>query len=485
MRNKQVLNILVQITAPFILVIGTKLLLQPVKSFLQIQIIELIYLIPVMMATVLWGLTSGVLASIASFLVFNYFYIQPYNTLFVHQTQDVITLVIFLIVAIVLSQFIGKSREGMRLAKIREWEATKMYELLSSLAGQKKTEGVAKQLANHICQTFPFPAVAIYSGETEENQSLIYCSDNFLDDSSSFEVFPLSTSRGLEGEMRISGKFSDLSNHEIRLLNAYISQGSLALERIRLQNNENLLHIYEESDQLKSSLLNSVSHELRTPLSVIKASVSSLRLENIQLDTIARKELLATIEEETDELNLLVGNLLDMSRIEAGALHPQIRWNSFEEIAIGVAIKMRKQLMDHHLEMNFQDELPLIPIDYIMIERVLVNLISNSIKYSPKNTDIQIDAKVADDIFHVCIRNKSQSIPEKFLPKIFEKFFRMNKNESITGTGLGLSICKGIVDAHGGKIWAENEPENFLYHISLPITLNGSLPQLPQEEIND
>ena len=485
MNMKRFFLYLLKIIAPLILVVGTKLLIQPFKPYLQIQIIELLFLIPVMLSTVIWGLTAGIIASIASFLFFNYFYIEPYNTLFVHQTQDVITLIIFLIVAIVLSQFIGKSREGMKLAKQREWEATKMYELLSSLSGQKKSENVAKQLAYHTRQTFPFDAVSIFFGEGEDNQAVIYCPDDFVDNGKPFEEFPLFTARGPEGKMRIWGNYAGLSNHDKRLLNAFISQGALTLERIRLQNNENLLRIYEESDQLKSSLLNSVSHELRTPLSVIKASVSSLRMENIELDKAAQKELLTTVEEETDELNLLVGNLLDMSRIEAGALHPQIKWNSLEEIVSGVALKMHKQLTNHHLEIIIEENLPLIPIDYILIERVLVNLINNSVKYSPENTEIVLGAKIENGNLHIRIQNQSQSIPEEYLPRIFEKFFRMDKNESITGTGLGLSICKGIIDAHGGKIWAENKDQAFLYHITLPTTLDGTLPHLPEEEIND
>ncbi len=138
-----------------------KLILQPFQDFLDIQIIALLYLMPVMLATVLWGLTPGVLAGFTAFLVFNYFYIQPYRTFNVHKTQDLITLIIFLFVAVVLSQLIGQAREGMRLARSREWEATRMYELISALSGLLNVQNISQALVQHILETFQFTQVEL------------------------------------------------------------------------------------------------------------------------------------------------------------------------------------------------------------------------------------------------------------------------------------------------------------------------------------
>ena len=245
------------------------------------------------------------------------------------------------------------------------------------------------------------------------------------------------------------------------------------------------MRILEESDQLKSSLLNSVSHELRTPLSVIKASVSSLRSGTVDWNQAARQDLLATIEEETDLLNLLVGNLLDISKIESGVLKPQKEWNAIEEIAMGAATKIHKQLGNHHLEMHFADNLPLVPTDFVMIGQVFMNLISNSIKYAPANSTISIICQQEGDCLHTMVANQGPPVPDQHLQRIFEKFYRVTKAEQITGTGLGLSICKGIVEAHGGKIWAENEKEHFVFHFVLPIMLDGSLPKIPEEVIDE
>jgi two-component system sensor histidine kinase KdpD len=205
----------------------------------------------------------------------------------------------------------------------------------------------------------------------------------------------------------------------------------------------------------------------------------------VDWNTAARQDLLATIEEETDLLNLLVGNLLDMSRIESGALKPQKEWNAIDEIAMGAATKIHKQLVSHQLEMHFADDLPLVPTDFVMIGQVFMNLISNSIKYAPENSTITIDCQVEKDLLHVEVANQGPRVPEQHLQRIFEKFYRVTQADQITGTGLGLSICKGIIEVHGGRIWAENEMDHFVFHFVLPLLMDGSLPKIPEEATDE
>jgi len=465
----------------------TTLILKPIEPNLEIQLITLLYLLPVILSTVFWGLTPGVLAAFLAFLAFNYFFIQPYFTFQVHKTQDLITLIIFLIVAVVMSQLIGQAREGLRLAHNREWEATRMYELISSLASLQETNSIAQALADHTQETFQSNRVEVTIGNGSGYPPLTAFAPANSDPPNTPPLFslPLRTARGQEGEMRLWLATPQLSSQETRLLEAYTSQGALSLERIRLAKSENKARVLEESDQLKSSLLNSVSHELRSPLAAIKASVSSLRSGAVDWNIAAREDLLATIEEETDHLNLLVGNLLDMSRIESGALKPQKKWNAMGEIVTGVVTKMHKQLQNHLLEIDFSQDLPLVPTDYVMIEQVFTNLISNSIKYAPLNTAIELKANVEGEFLHVQVLNHSPSVPAEHLGRIFDKFYRVTAADRITGTGLGLSICKGIVEAHGGRIWAENQPEHFVFHFTLPLSLDGALPKYPQEAIDE
>lgn len=464
----------------------TAFLLKLLEPFLDIQLIALIFLLPVIGSTMLWGLTPGVLAGFLAFLAFNYFFIPPYYTLQVHKNQDLITLSIFLFVAVVMSQLIGRAREGVRLARSREWEATRMYELISALASLPDSAKIAQALAQHTRETFAFERVEVLTDGGKGSPPLTISAPPAATPAMPpSQRLPLKTARGQEGELLLWAGAAALSAEEMRLLEAYASQGALSLERIRLARGENKARVLEESDRLKSSLLNSVSHELRSPLAAIKASVSSLRSGAVDWNIAARQELLATIEEETDHLNLLVGNLLDMSRIESGALKPQKRWNSLSEIAMGVVTKMRNQLQAHHLEIDFPPDLPLVPTDYVMIGQVFTNLISNSVKYAPENTTITLLASQESDALHIQVRNQGPSVPPEHLERIFDKFYRVTAADRITGTGLGLSICKGIIEAHGGNIWAQNQPHYFVFHFTLPLSLNGALPEYPKETVDE
>ncbi len=467
------------------IIAAVTILLKVVESTLEIQIIALIYLLPILICTVFWGLTSGILAGLLAFLTFNYFFIQPYYTLMVHQTQDLLTLIIFLIVAVVLSQFVGQAREAVRLAKKREWEATRMYELISALAGLTDVESIMHVLADKLINTFHFNQVEIRVTERVKNGLLTFRTPAAAEPTVIHDMsVPMYTARNTEGEIRLWFDQNELTLEETRLLAAFSNQGALAIERINLYKSENMARLLEESDRIKTSLLNSVSHELRSPLAAIKASASSLRSGAVEWDTSARMELLATVEEETDQLNLLVGNLLDMSRIEAGALKPKTQWNSIVEIIKSVATKMRNLLVKHPVEYDFERNLPLLPTDFVMMGQVFTNLFSNSIKYAPPGTPIKVSAAHVDSNVLIKVVNQSPRVEEEHLEHIFDKFFRVTEADKVTGTGLGLSICKGIVEAHGGKIWAENLQEGFAFMINLPVTLDGSLPDIPKDVLD-
>jgi two-component system sensor histidine kinase KdpD len=233
---------------------------------------------------------------------------------------------------------------------------------------------------------------------------------------------------------------------------------------------------------LKSAILSSVSHELRTPLSTIKAAASSLRGKEVNWDSPARTQLVAAIDDEADHLNMLVGNLLDMSRIEAGVLRPKREWNILSEILGGVLGRMRHLAEEHEIAIDVAENLPLVPVDYVQMEQVFTNLISNSLKYAPVNTVIRIRARVEAESIHVQIRNQGPQVPPEHLERIFDKFYRITAADRVTGTGLGLSICKGIIEAHGGHIWAENVPDGLTFNFTLPLTWDGAkAPQLPMD----
>jgi two-component system sensor histidine kinase KdpD len=476
-KTTNLLAYLFKILATTVLVGLMTLVLKFLEPALETQLIALLYLLPVLVVTVLWGLWAGFLAGFLSFLCFNYFFIQPYYTFAVHKSQDVITLVVFLIVVVVMSQLIGQAKAGLQLAKKREWEATKMYEFIAEIAGMTNEADITAALENSISETFDFTKVSVRLKNLDSATQM-----ESVEINPPFTlVIPMETKTRAIGEILIVEKDQSLSFEERRLLHALGYQGALSIERAHLFKRENVAKVLEESDRIKTSLLNSISHELRSPLAAIKASVSSLRSGAVDWDTPARADLLATVEEETDQLNLLVGNLLDMSRIEAGALTPKIQWNSLTEIISGVIAKLHTQLQGYDLKLNLPVDLPLVPTDYVMMEQVFVNLISNSVKYAPRNTPILIKSAREDGRLLIQVINQSPPVPEEHLGHIFDKFFRITKADKVTGTGLGLSICKGIIEAHGGRIWAQNQPEGFSFNISLPLTLDGELPKIPED----
>jgi two-component system sensor histidine kinase KdpD len=473
---KKSLLILYRYMGPLILLAAVTWILKGFETSLQIQLIALLYLFPVLLSTALWGLWPGLLSGLLAFLCFNFFFLQPYYTFTVHKTQDVITLFVFLIVAALMSQLIGQAKTGTRLAKKREWEATRMYELIAALAGLTNEKDILLALKKCITDTFGFTQVEIKTPSDPIRIERAPSSEKMQKQL----VVPMETRTKMIGEIWVNDPEIKLSFEERRLLHAFAYQGALAIERVHLVERENEARVFEESDRLKTSLLNSISHELRSPLAAIKASVSSLRIGAVKWDSPARKELLATVEEETDQLNLLVGNLLDMSRIEAGALLPKKQWNSLPEIVSSVVTRLNSQLAQNEIKLDFPGDLPLVATDYVMMEQVFSNLINNGIKYAPKGSPIVIKATKEKENMHIQVINQGPAVPDEHLEHIFDKFFRITKADKITGTGLGLSICKGIVEAHGGRIWAENLPEGFCFHILLPLMLNGEYPSIPE-----
>ncbi|PWH11722.1 MAG: hypothetical protein DDG60_16870 [Anaerolineae bacterium] len=450
-----------------LLTLGLSILLYPFRSDLRIAVVALLYLLPVMLSAAWWGLTAGITGAITAFLAFNYFFIQPYYTFDVHHTGDWAVLAVFLSVAIIISELMGRARLNLQLAQAREAEAMRLFELSTLLARARDEQSVAQALAEKTIDTLLADRIEI---SIETSAEHIKFSRGMRFNRKPDVIVPLQAARGLIGEIRLWRNHPPLQAPETRILQTFAGQGVLAIERIRLANADQKAQVLEESDRLKSSLLSSVSHELRTPLSAIKASVSSLRSGEIDWNTEARTELLATVEEEIDHLNVLVGHLLDMSRIEAGVLKPQKKPNLLAEIVESALSHLRTQTQRHHVEVDVPDDLPLINVDFVQMEQVFTNLLTNSLKYSPPGSTIRIVARQQDpQTILVRLTNQSLPVPESDLERIFEKFYRINPSDQVTGSGLGLSITKGIIDAHGGKIWAENLPDGLAFNIILPL----------------
>ncbi len=454
------------------------------RDSLNISTIALVYLLPVLLSTTFLGLGPGLLTGLSAFFLFNYFFISPYYTLLVHKTEDITVLLIFFMVAILISQLVGRVQENLAAATKRELQTTRLYELSLALSRASSFQEIALVIASQIREAFLAQYVEVNAVlAAGESCHASVPADVGPRPGKPVIVIPLQTPRAFLGEVHLWREDARLDASEERILRTFTSQGALALERIELAQSETRTRVLEESDRMKSALLSSVSHELRTPLSTIKAAVTSVLSGEVEWGSEAAQDLLAAVDEETDQLNRLVGNLLDMSRIEAGALKPDLNWNELPEIVEGAVHRMRHVLEGFQLTIDLPEDLPLIPVDFMQIERVFTNLLSNSAKYAPPASEIQVKARVnKDQTVLIQITNQGPPIPEDHLERIFDKFYRITDATRVTGTGLGLSICKGIVEAHGGRIWAENLPGRFMFSFTLPLTWKGKPPIAVESE---
>jgi len=449
--------------------------------------IALLYLLPVGLCAGIWGLGSGVLAAILAFLGLNYFFVEPRFTLFVHHSQDLIVLLVFLGVAIFISQMVGRTRNSLAAARAREREAVRLYQLSAELAELHDDRLIVERIARHTIETFQATRVEVGLRDKDSQEAFVFSLPEGepgadLNLSQPTMRVPLESPTEMLGEIRVWRPQNELISTEERLLQTFGYQGVIALERSRLIEAETRARVLEESDRMKTSLLSSVSHELRTPLATIKAAATSLQSAAVSWDSEARNELLMAVDEEADHLNRLVGNLLDMSRIETGAFKPEQRWNALDEVVDAVLYRMRTTLRKHRIEVDVPENLPLVYVDDVQIGQVFVNLISNSLKYAPENTVVRIQAQKQDkDNLLVQVSNQGPPVSETDLERIFEKFHRVTASDRVTGIGLGLSVCKAIVEAHGGRIWASNLPNGFAISFTLPLTWQGVTPRIPEE----
>ncbi len=459
----------------------TTAVLHVLRQILDTPLIALLYLLPVGLSASYWGLGAGVIAALAAFLTFNYFFIEPVFTLAVHSPSDLVVLVLFLVVAVVISQLVGRARSGQAAATAREFEATHLYELSISLTGYLDPQSIIRIVCEQIQGILDNEALEFLASNPETLMLKLPAGGPSPDRQPDLTI-PLQAGADGLGKIRLWRK-TPISQAENRLLKTFASQAALALERAHLSEADSRAKVLEESDRLKSALLSSVSHELRTPLATIKAAATSLRSGEVSWDSKAREDLLGAVEDEADHLNLLVGNLLNMSRIEANQLRPERQWNLLSEIVGSVLARLKHTPADHEVEVDIPEDMPLLPVDFVQMEQVFTNLINNSFKYAPAGTTVRISARVEQDsTVRVQVANQGPPVPTQDLERIFDKFHRITSADRVTGTGLGLSICKGIIEAHEGHIWAENLPSGFAINFTLSLLMDGKLAPPPPIE---
>ncbi len=483
----------------------------------------LIYLLAILALASTRGLYASLLASFLAFFSFDLLFIPPLYSLVAAKFEDVLVLILFLGTAIITSKIASTLRERAENAARREREARILYELvrLTNREGDMKyqlhvftrsvvevfsswgirdcvlllpdKEGVLHPL---IGAREDLDLQELSSEELEMAvRAMKLVSTTIIADKSCFRP---SISEGVILKIRRDAsrnryvRFVPLKIDEhpvavLRLLidgdpqlfpldeneageqdrapsqavffSTFLEQAVTVIEQGRLRNEALHIKLLQQTDKLRSALLSSVSHDLRTPLSTIKTSVTSLLQPEMQWDDEARLGFLAAIEREVDRLNSLVENLLDMSRIEAGELHPEKVWYPLDELVLDTLDRMRSRLEGRAVSTHFPEDLPPVELDYVQIDQVITNLLENVISHTPAGTPLDMRIEVQESQLLVNVADRGPGIPISEQMSVFDKFYRIAGEAQIAsstrGLGLGLAICRELVEAHGGRIWVE------------------------------
>jgi two-component system sensor histidine kinase KdpD len=436
-----------------------------------------------------------ILTSILSVAAFNFFFVPPYFTFAVSDVRYFVTFAVMLIVAIVVSSLTLRIRQQADSARHRERRTAALYDLSRELASMRGEQDLVQAAARHISEVFGCQVVVLRPAPTGglmtkaahpvpfeidadeggvgrwvfEHRQMAGLGAETLPGAQALYV-PLIASQGIVGVLGVkppdSHAFAD--PEQLHLLETYANQTAVAIERAILAEEARRAQVEIEAERLRNALLSSVSHDLRTPLTTIMGSASSLLEDGTHFQRGTWQDLLQSILDEAERLNRLVSNLLDMTRLEAGTLAVKKDWLPLEEVVGTALARMEKRLGDRPVAIRIPADLPLVQIDGVLIEQVLINLLDNGIKYTPVRSGIDISASVSDGAVRVEVADRGPGFAPGEEGRIFDKFYRGQTADS-RGVGLGLAICRAIVEAHSGRIWAENRPGGgALFRFTLP-----------------
>ena len=463
------------------LVAAATLLGLPLRHYIEPTNLVMLYLLVVIVVAIRLGRTPAILASLLSVLAFDLIFVPPYYTLVVADAEYLLTFGALLGVGLVISTLAARARRQAQAAQRREAHTVVLYDLSRDLAAATGHEKVAQAIVAHVERTLGNRAAvlahdgehlnlvgasAAYALDSDERAAAAWSFEHGAAAGASTETLasvrgfylPLKTANGVVGVLGVilGDRREALAGEQQRLLESFASQAAVAVERSLLAEKAQQAQLLQETEKQQTALLNSISHDLRTPLASITGALSSLREAGHLLDEQAREELVMNAYEEAERLNGLVGNLLNMTRLESGALHISAELQDVEDV-IGVAFaQLEHRLQRRTVHVDVPTDLPLVPMDFVLFVQVLVNLLENAHKYSPSDSPLEIRVRSSSQELLVEVMDRGPGIPDEELDRVFDKFYRAAGSDDASGTGLGLSISRGIVEAHGGRIWACN-----------------------------
>lgn len=503
--------ILPYLASLFIMIVLT-VLAGPLKDTLGFVNIAMVFLLPVLLSAVWWGTMPSIATAIMAVISFDFFLVPPTFSFTVADIRYVITFIIFIVVALFTSHLSNRLRLQVVNSRRREARVSALYSLSRDIAAVADLGPVIESIVKKVADIIQGEVVLLLPGK--DGKPLLRASsevsgNSFFNDNEyavATWVFtqgqkagkgtdtlgaaeglyiPLRTDKEVCGVMGIHSGDPDtyFEPEQLRLLDAFTSLASMAVTRAQLAEQAREALTLAESERLRTALFNSLSHDLRTPLASIVGATSCL-LESHVYSPESRRDLLLSIQQGTLRMSHFVNNLLDMARLESGLVKPNRDWYDLHDI-VGVAVsRLDESLSSRPVKINIENNLPLVKVDFVLIEQVLVNLLDNAIKYSEPGTEIIIEVKKYENEIKVAVSDLSPEIPDDDIEKIFDKFYRLHSPRLVSGTGLGLAICKGFVEAHGGKIWASNKKGGGVV-ISFTLLIEEQMPFENQEGKGD
>lgn len=481
---------------------GTTLLATPLLGYLDLANIVMLFLLTVLIVAVKLGRRAAVLASVISVLCFDLFFVPPRFSLAVSNIQYLVTFAVMLVTALTTTHFTSTLRQRAREAMRREQQTQALYQLAKQLAGALTIEQVVEitdgfvraQLSARASVLVPDPAhkalgaaharftlpVETHLAQVAFDSGSLVNSDEVRGMGYASLYFPLKAPMRMRGVLAVvlDEQTGELSAESLSLLDALASLIAVALERLHYVEVAQESEVRMLTERLRSSILSALSHDLRTPLTALVGLADSLFLVRPGLPP-AALETAHALHEQAERLAGLVGNLLDMARLNAGQVTLRREWQPLEEV-VGASIKLLgNALAEHPVKVTLDQALPLLEFDAVLIERVLCNLLENAAKYSPAQTTIELRARQAGPVVEVAVLDQGGGFPGDQRDELFDMFVRGRRASGKPGTGLGLAICKAIVEAHGGTIAADNRPEGGArVRFTLPV---GNPPHIEEE----
>ncbi|CAH2032312.1 sensor histidine kinase [Trichlorobacter ammonificans] len=484
--------------ASIVLVTVATMLCALVRPFLEPTNMVMIYLLAVVLAAVRLERKPAMLTALLGVLAFDFFFVPPFLTFAVADTQYIITFIALFSVGLVISTLVVRARERADVMRARELHTASLYYLSRDLAAAVDIDAVLSAMVRNIEEALN-AQVAILLPEGERLDIMATSNGLTLDVkeqavadwafrnnhpagrttdtlvSAELVYLPLQTPASVLGILgiRLEDDHAYHSQDNRRLLEAFATQAAMAIERIRFSHQAEQAQILQARENLERALLNSISHDLRTPLVTVTGALTTLRDSPDEVPPGAKQALLETACDEAERLNRFVANLLDMSRIEAGAVRLNLEPCDMQDLAGCALAAVKPRLGDRSISTLLPDDLPLVPLDMVLMTQVLVNILDNALKYSSPDTPLELAGSVERNRLVLTVADRGPGVPEHDLKRVFDKFYRIPVPEGAGGTGLGLSICKGIVEAHGGDISAENRTGGGLVvTVRLPLTQN-------------